>query len=76
MSNYRDLLVKMVKAAGQDIADRAEDLVGNSELMTNFSIRIDFPQGYDVVPKIEVYREFVSKKSLDVYVNEKENKNA
>ena len=41
---YRKFLVEAVKAAGQMMIDNAEDAVGNSDLMTDFSIKFDFSQ--------------------------------
>lgn len=67
--NFRDNLVDMVKAAGQEVIDRAEDLVGNGELMTDFDIWLRFPLDGRMMtgcPTIEVTRSHVSKKSLDV----------
>ena len=41
---YRKFLVEAVKAAGQMMIDNAEDAVGNTDLMTDFSIKFDFSQ--------------------------------
>ena len=41
---YRKFLVEAVKAAGQIMIDNAEDAVGNTDLMTDFSIKFDFSQ--------------------------------
>ena len=35
---YRQKLIGLVKAAGQDVIDRAEDLVGNGDLICDFDI--------------------------------------
>ena len=63
---YVPYLVEQVKAAGQEIIDRAEDLVGIGELMTSFDIWLRFPQ--DGAPTIEVSREYLSKKGLSLYL--------
>ena len=41
---YREQLIELVKASGQEVIDRAEDLVGDGELMTEFTIQLLFPQ--------------------------------
>lgn len=46
--------------------DRAEELVGHPELITDFDIWLQFPQGLDDVPKIEVSTSVVSRKAFDV----------
>ena len=46
--------------------DRAEDLVGDGELMTEFTIQLLFPQ--DEVPTISTTREYVSKKAMEVLI--------
>ena len=40
---FRELLVKMVKASGQELIDRAEDLVGNGDCISDFNIWVRFP---------------------------------
>ena len=42
---YRKFLIEAVKAAGQMMIDNAEDAVGHIDLMTDFSIKFEFPQG-------------------------------
>lgn len=68
--NYRERLVVAVKAAACDLFDRAEDLVGNGNLMTDFDIWIQFPQGYDTAPTIEVTKRYVSEKSNKVLLDD------
>lgn len=41
---YRKFLVEAVKAAGRMMIDTAEDAVGNTDLMTDFSIKFEFSQ--------------------------------
>jgi hypothetical protein len=62
---YRELLIEMVKAAGQEVINRAEDIVGNGELMTDFDIWLRFPRGE--IPTIDCTRSYISKQSFDVY---------
>ena len=61
--DYREKLTAMVKAAGQEVIDRAEDLVGNGDLITDFNIWLRFPQ--NELPTIEVSREHIVKRSID-----------
>lgn len=68
---FRSLLVKMVKAAGQEMIDRAEDLVGNGDLISDFDIWVRFPtdgRTIDGCPTIEVTRSHCSKKCMDVLI--------
>ena len=63
---YREQLIELVKASGQEVIDRAEDLVGDGELMTEFTIQLLFPQ--DGVPTISTTREYVSKNAMEVLI--------
>lgn len=62
--DYKKHLVEMVKAAGQEVIDRAEDLVGSGDLISDFDIWLRFPQ--DNCPTIEVTRSHISKKAINV----------
>ena len=57
--------MKLVKAIGQEVIDRAEDLVGDTEGVTDFDIWLRFPP--DSLPTIEVQRSLVSKECFDVF---------
>lgn len=61
---YRQKLIEMVKAAGQDVIDRAEDLVGNGDLICDFDIWLRFPQ--NGVPTIELTRSYLSKNCINI----------
>ena len=66
---FRELLVEMVKSSGRELIDRAEDLVGNGDLISDFGIRVSFPTDGRMLigcPTIEVTRSHVSKKSYSV----------
>ena len=68
---FRKLLVNMVKSAGQELIDRAEDLVGDGDLITDFDIFVHFPLDGRMLygaPTIEVTRSHISKMSLDAIV--------
>lgn len=66
---FRELLVEMVKASGQEVIDRAEDLVGDGEMLSDFDIWLRFPIDglmFDGIPTIQVSKEYVSKNGFDV----------
>ena len=68
---FRALLVEMVKASGQELIDRAEDLVGNGDLLSEFAIWLNFPLDGGMligVPAIEVSKSYISKKAHDVFL--------
>lgn len=70
--DFRELLVKMVKACGQEVIDRAEDLVGNGDMITSFDIWLRFPTDgrmLDGSPTVEVSREYASKNAYDVFMD-------
>ena len=66
MSKYRDDLIKQIKDAGQELIDRAEDMVSeNTDLISNFSINIYFPSGECVsVPELSWSTETLCKNTL------------
>ena len=61
---YRQKLIALVKAAGQDVIDRAEDLAGNGDLICDFDIWLRFPQ--NGIPTIELTRSYLSKNSINI----------
>lgn len=68
---FRALLIEMVKAAGQEVIDRAEDLVGNGDLISDFDIWLRFPTEGRMIngcPTIEVSRSHYSKECMDVII--------
>lgn len=60
--NYKEYLKGLVKAAGKELIERADDLVGNGDLISSFDIWINFPQ--NSVPTIEVQRAHVVKEAI------------
>lgn len=64
--SYQKQLVSMVKAAAQEVMDKAEDLVGQGDLISEFSIWFSFPQD-GLPPTIEVRREHIARKAWEVY---------
>lgn len=64
---YRDKLVQLIKDSGQELIDRAEDMVGeNLDAIASFTIHIDLPQDTDQVnwPYIEWTTKVINKKAL------------
>lgn len=61
---YNEQLIQLVKAAGQDVIDRAEELVGTGTLRSRFEILIRFPQDGEF-PTIEVTTEFLPRNVID-----------
>lgn len=68
MMDSNESLVKLVKSVGQEIIERAEDLVGTGDAMSGFNIYIDmnFPDG---IPVVSVTREYMSIRSRDIIFN-------
>jgi len=65
MENWREHLIDLIKATGQEVIDRAEDLVGSGDMLTDIDIWLRFPQDGGC-PTIEVTREHISRNSLSV----------
>ena len=73
---FRKKLVEIVKASGQEVIDRAEELVGDGDLITDFDIWLRFPIGetsiVTAISTIEVSKSYVSKNSFNVLANKGE----
>lgn len=54
--DYRSYLVECVKAAGQIIIDMADDIVGETDAMTNLALEVSFDQENRSVPEITITR--------------------
>lgn len=70
---YREMAVKTVKLAGQELIDRAEDLIPNATNVKNIDIWIRIPSAtsdtFDV-PEIEVQTDvYPSRVALEKYVD-------
>lgn len=64
---YRDKLVQLIKDSGQELIDRAEDMVGeNLDAIESFTIYIDLSPDTDRVnyPSIEWTAKVINKKAL------------
>ena len=71
---FRAKLADLVRASGQELIDRADEIVGDSTLLSEFNIYIDF--GFyegrlEKVPKITVNHEYISRNAIKV-LSEKE----
>ena len=74
---FRAKLAELVRASGQELIDRADEIVGDSTLLSGFDISIDF--GFyegrlEEVPKITVNHEYISRNAIKV-LSEKEKEN-
>lgn len=67
---FKEQMVEMVKATGQELIDRAEELVGEGEGTTCFDIWLSFPcwNGDISCPEIQVNHKYINRKGLDAYV--------
>ena len=63
--NYRPYLVKLVKAMGQEIINRADQIVGDGDLISDLSIWLRFPQ--DSMPTLDINREHLSHEVIKVF---------
>lgn len=75
--DFRKKLVEIVKASGQEVIDRAEDLVGKGDLLSDFDIWLRFPIDgpmYTSCPTIEVTKSYCSKNAIDVLLDKGEEK--
>ena len=62
--DYKAFLRRMVKSAGQEIINRADDIVGEQMGICDLSIWIRFSQ--DSIPTLEITREHVCEESIKV----------
>lgn len=69
-TRYRDDLIRMIREAGQELSDRAEDMIPEGiEWITNIVITIRIPTDAETVaiPTIETSVEVVCKSSMKKY---------
>lgn len=62
-NKFKNEMVQRIKEAGQEIIDRAEQMVGDNDLITNVSIHVYFNQPLDTCPTIEWTTEVINKNS-------------
>ena len=60
----KDELVAQVKALGQDLIDRAEELVGDTYLLSEFDIWLKFD--HSSLPYIDVSKSYLSGRYIDL----------
>ena len=73
---FREELVELVKASGQELIDRAEEIVGNTTLISDFGISIDFGLNegrLDTCPRITVNKEYVALNTIKVLFEKDKN---
>lgn len=68
----KEILVNMVKGAGQELIDRAEDFVGDTLWMTDMDIFINIPVNLDEVPSISVYKKYTPKSMFEALTEKDE----
>lgn len=78
--NYRSYLTECVKVAGQMIIDMAEDIVGQTDCITNLVLEIGFDQEYGSIPEITIARTHLPDREttdrlLDVYIEKLKKEN-
>lgn len=54
--NYRSYLVECVKTAGNMIIDMADDIVGETDAITNLALEVSFDQENRSIPEITITR--------------------
>ena len=57
--DYRSYLVECVKTAGNMIIDMADDIVGNTDVITNLAIEVSFDQENRSIPEITITRMYL-----------------
>ena len=66
---FRQRLTCAVRAAAQEVGEMAEDIAGNTPLITGLEIRIRIDCSSDIItPDIEIRRTHFSKRALDELV--------
>ena len=73
---FRAELVELVKASGQELIDRAEEIVGDTTLISGFDISIDFGLNegrLDACPRITVNHEYVARNAIKVLFKKEKN---
>lgn len=66
-AEYRANLVSQIKALAKDLDEMAEDLVGNTDLISDLSLQLNFSQSK--CPTILVVREHIGRNASSYYVD-------
>lgn len=61
----REILVKIVQAMGREVINRAEDIVGEYDMITDLDVWLRFP--INELPTMEVNRSHASKEVFKAY---------
>lgn len=64
----KEILMNMVKGAGQELIDRAEDFVGDTLWMTDMDIFINIPVNLNEIPSISVDKKYTPKVMIDALI--------
>lgn len=66
MKNFIERLKDTVRDVGQELIDRADDLVGNGERLSRMTITVDFEPEYNMfAPTIEVHKTYACQRAID-----------
>lgn len=68
----KEILINMVKGAGQELIDRAEDFVGDTLWMTDMDIFIGIPVNLDEAPSISVDKKYTPKSMFEALTEKME----
>lgn len=68
----KEILINMVKGAGHELIDRAEDFVGDTLWMTDMDIFINIPVNLDEVPSISVDKKYTPKLMIEALIKKDE----
>lgn len=63
--DWKEKLVEVVKATAQEIINRADDIVGDDDMLAGITIQLRFQSGE--APELEVTRQCFVRESLKVY---------
>lgn len=61
----KEILINMIKGAGQELIDRAEDFVGDTLWMTDMDIFISIPVALNEIPTISVDKKYTPKSMFE-----------
>lgn len=64
-SDWKEKLIDLIKASGQEVINRADDIVGDGDILMEISIWLRFP--IDGVPELEVTRQHAVRESFKVF---------
>lgn len=66
---YAERLIQHIKDAGQELIDRAEEMVNkDTDMISDFNIYIRFDQEFNSIPEIEWTTNVICKNTIDRYL--------